>query len=137
MPSMPSPNICKFLGCFDKQQFGSNFCEKHGAKRSIKYKRNEKLYNTSLWSGIRKSIMSIYPLCGACLLRGIVRQSDCVDHVFPHQQDAGKFSRNLFQGLCNPCHTQKTRLEQQGIYRHYTKDKYIDYNSTDYSLVVE
>jgi len=136
MPSVPSPNKCNFLGCKEARSFGTNSCEKHGGKRSEKYGHNAKLYNSTAWKSIRGRIQSEHPICAACLSKGIITATQAIDHVFPHKQDRNKFLINLFQGLCVACHTQKTKLESQGIYRHYTEQGPIDYKQQDYSVTV-
>jgi len=136
MPSVPSPNKCNFLGCKEAKSFGTNSCEKHGGKRSEKYGHNAKLYNSTAWKSIRAGIQSRNPICAACLSRGIITPTEAIDHVFPHKQDRNKFLINLFQGLCIACHTQKTKLESQGIYRHYTEQGPVDYKQQDYSVTV-
>lgn len=136
MPSVPTSQKCKFLGCSGTKIFGTNFCATHGGKRSEKYSTNAKLYNSSAWKQLRKVNRSEYPLCASCLLRGLVVETEHIDHVIPHQQDEDRFLVNLFQGLCAPCHTQKTKLERQGIYRHYTDTGIIDYKDSDYEQLI-
>lgn len=136
MPSVPVQKKCVFLACSGTKIFGTNFCEKHGGKRSQKYKENEKLYNSAGWKSLRSTMRSAHPLCAACLARGVVTQTEHIDHVIPHRRDSDRFMVNLFQGLCAPCHTQKTRLEAQGIYRHYTTDGSVDYKDADYEQLI-
>lgn len=136
MPSMPLSAECNFLGCREARSFGTNSCEKHGGKRSEKYGRNAKLYNSTAWKSMRAGILSQNPICASCLCNGIITQTEAIDHVFPHRQDRNKFLINLFQGLCIPCHTQKTKLESEGIYRHFLEDGPVDYSDHDYSMKV-
>ena len=136
MPSVPSQKKCVFLGCQGTKIFGTNFCEKHGATRSKKYKENEKLYNSAGWKSIKAAKKSEFPICSSCLSRGIIKQTEHIDHVIPHRRDADRFMVNLFQGLCAACHTQKTALESRGIYRHYTKDGHVDYKESDYQTTI-
>ena len=79
---------------------------------------------------------SKFPLCGACLINGKVTSTEHIDHVIPHRRDSDRFLVNLFQGLCTPCHTQKTKLESQGVYRHYTREGIIDYKDIDYEHLI-
>lgn len=136
MPSVPTSQKCHFLGCKEDKIFGTNFCQKHGAKRSEKYKENAKLYNSAGWKSIKASARSLHPLCASCLSRGIVKQTEHIDHVIPHRRLVDRFMANVFQGLCAACHTQKTALENQGIYRHYTPDGPVDYSDADYAALV-
>lgn len=137
MPSVPTSKKCNFLGCQGTKIFGTNSCEEHGAKRSDKYKKNEKLYNSAGWKSIKARMRSQHPLCASCLSRGIVSSTEHIDHVVPHRQDSVKFMVNVFQGLCAACHTQKTLLEKQGIYRHYTADGPVDYKDSDYGMLIQ
>lgn len=136
MPRVPDSKKCHFLGCNEGKIFGTNFCQKHGAKRSQKYKENEKLYNSPGWKSIRASIKSQHPLCASCLSRGIIAPTEHIDHVIPHRRLVDRFMVNLFQGLCAACHTQKTLLENKGIFRHYTPDGPVDYKESDYAAIV-
>jgi len=134
MPSLPSQEKCNFLGCKEAKAFGTNSCEKHGGKRSEKYGHNAKLYNSTAWKSLRKVNQSKHPICASCLCRGIITPTEAIDHVFPHRQERNRFLINLFQGLCIQCHTQKTKLESQGIYRHFLEDGPVDYSEHDYSM---
>jgi hypothetical protein len=43
---------------------------------------------------------------------------------------------NVYQSLCHECHSHKTQLEQQGIYRHYdAPDAFKDYSKLDWGSV--
>lgn len=137
MPSVPTSSKCKFLGCKAPKIFGTNFCKDHGAKRSESYKENAKLYNSAAWKHQKIRMRSAHPLCASCLARGIVKETEHIDHVFPHRRDSDKFLVNYFQGLCAACHTQKTRLERQGIYRHYTANGAVDYSDMDYLAMMK
>lgn len=136
MPTVPDNTKCNFLGCRAARVFGTNSCELHGAKRSDKYTHNAKLYNSTVWKRIKASAQSQHPICQSCILQGRVAQTETIDHVFPHRQDERRFVVNLYQGLCIPCHTQKTKLENRGIYRHYTTEGVKDYVETDYAFAV-
>ena len=49
-----------------------------------------------------------------CLLKGIVKKADLVDHIVPIREDWSKRldSTNL-QSLCYRCHREKTRKDHQ------------------------
>jgi 5-methylcytosine-specific restriction protein A len=137
MPSTPTSKKCNFLGCREDKVFGTSWCQTHGGKRSDKYKQNERLYNLPVWDKIKRRVMTTQPLCVSCMTAGKVVQAEAVDHVFPHRQNDQRFLVNVFQPLCIPCHTQKTRLEQLGIFRRYTDDSWIDYGEQHYSEVID
>ncbi len=136
MPSVPTNKKCVFLGCQGTKIFASNFCSEHATKKSAKVKQNAKLYNSSAWKSTRDAMRSMYPLCSACLLENRVTPTAHIDHVIPHRRDSDRFLVNLFQGLCAACHTQKTKLEGQGVYRHYTREGIIDYKDIDYEHLI-
>lgn len=125
-----------FLGCREKKVYNSGYCTLHGGKRSEKYIENKGLYNQKIWKQIRMVTQSTQPICVSCLASGIIKQTEAIDHVFPHRQDKDRFKHNLFQGLCIPCHTQKTMLESTGVYRHWTPEGVKDYVEDDYNYVI-
>jgi hypothetical protein len=46
------------------------------------------------------------------------------------------FARNIMQSLCANCHSQKSGLEKQGVYRHYTTEGVKDYSKHDYAFLM-
>jgi 5-methylcytosine-specific restriction protein A len=50
------------------------------------------------------------PLCILCLARGHVTPSQEVDHIVPLHKGGSNRDDNL-QGLCIPCHAEKTRRD--------------------------
>jgi 5-methylcytosine-specific restriction endonuclease McrA len=95
------------------------------------------MYQNPRWKTMRIEQLGKQPLCQACLCRGIVNTASHVDHLFAWSQlgDDG-FYYNILQSLCPECHSNKTALEQQGIYRHYTSDGIKDYSIVDYKSIV-
>ena len=136
LPSFPNDPSCSILSCKAPKSFGTGFCELHGGKRSEKYKKNSKLYQSVQWKKLRQSVLSTQPICKSCLSRGIIKQSEAVDHVFPHRQDPLRFLLNIYQGLCVACHTQKTKHENDGVFIHYTQDGQKIYKDRDYASVM-
>lgn len=137
MPSTPPEIKCTFLGCKQDKVFGTSSCQTHGGQRSQKYMDNKELYKLAVWQAIRTKVKSEYPICVSCLSRGVIVQTETVDHLFPHNRDKGRFLRNIFQALCVACHTQKTKLEMRGVYRHYIGKKFVDYSEKDYTTVAK
>ncbi|MCK9569817.1 HNH endonuclease [Candidatus Pacearchaeota archaeon] len=63
-----------------------------------------------LWQRKSKAYLRRHPLCAECERQGIVRPATCVDHIVPHRgNEALRVSESNWQGLCEPCHGQKTR----------------------------
>ena len=146
MPTVPSKTKCETLGCNNPKSKYNRFCLEHGGRdtqyfkhkpKSAKYIAGQEKYQSALWQTTRQVQLSRQPLCQSCLIRGIVKQAEHVDHVFPWQQiGEHAFIDNLFQSLCQSCHSSKTMLEQKGTYRHYNK-KIIDYTLNDYKRVAD
>lgn len=145
MPTIPSKTKCETLGCKNPKSKYNRFCLEHGGRdtqyfrdkpKSAKHIAGQEMYQSATWQTLRQIQLSRQPLCQACLISGIVKQAQHIDHVFPWQQ-IGKdaFINNIFQSLCQSCHSSKTTLEQKGMYRHYDK-KIIDYTIQDYRIVV-
>ena len=136
MPNFPNNPACSILSCKAPKLFGTGFCELHGGKRSEKYKQNSKLYQSLQWKKLRQLVLSTQPICKCCLSKGIIKQSEAVDHVFPHRQNPARFLVNVYQGLCVACHTQKTKHENDGVYIHYADTGIIKYSDYDYNKAV-
>ncbi len=113
------------------------YCLLHGGKTYDKDKQEQDSnYRTKYWRSTRRHQLSIQPLCQSCLLMNRVATASHVDHLFAWKHISEQaFRFNILQSLCNNCHSHKTALEQQGIYRHYAKTA-IDYELLDYGRVM-
>ena len=139
MPTIPTYTKCIELGCKEQRTKSSSFCEIHGGspKPMSEHRwRNQKEYDTPFWQSTRRGQLSRQPLCASCLLRGVVTQANHVDHLFPWTAIGGEaFRRNVYQSLCQPCHSRKTSLEQRGVIEWY-KDKLYTLSIADYAYVL-
>jgi 5-methylcytosine-specific restriction endonuclease McrA len=143
MPTVPTATKCSTLGCKNTKAKFSSLCTEHGGRDTFnhqRYNQTEKRkdasdrYNTKQWRTLRQIQLSQYPICAGCKAEGIIRSAEHVDHIFPWQQiGEHAFVFNLFQSLCPSCHSSKTQLEQQGIFRAYG-DR--DYTTQDYRIAV-
>lgn len=143
MPTVPSNPKCSTLGCKNSKARFSSLCVEHGGRdtfNSKQYNATDKRrlatdkYNTAQWRTLRQIQLSQYPLCASCKHDGIITSAQHVDHIFPWQQiGEHAFVHNIYQSLCQSCHSSKTTLEQQGIFRRYGVR---DYNLLDYSIIV-
>jgi 5-methylcytosine-specific restriction protein A len=72
----------------------------------------QKLYNTTQWKKLRRTVLRAQPVCTAC---GAKLATD-VDHIQPHDGDTDLFYdiTNL-QPLCHECHSRKTMKEQRQV----------------------
>jgi hypothetical protein len=56
--------------------------------------------------------------------------------LFPWTTVGGEsFLHNIFQSLCQPCHSHKTALEQRNVIEHYA-DKVVTYAVEDYNFLM-
>lgn len=144
MPSIPKYTKCSVLGCKNSKSRFNSFCMEHGGRDTYNHTKynaseerkasNEK-YQSRQWQKLRKIQLSKQPLCQACLIDNVVTPAKHVDHVFPWMQiEATAFYYNLFQSLCHSHHSEKTALEQRGIYRHYA-EVIKDFTKEDYARV--
>ena len=135
MPYTPYNTKCAMLGCKNPKSKLNSYCMEHGGRE---YSNNQDgAYDSKLWKTTRKRQLSLQPLCQACLCQGIITAAQHVDHVFPWRQiGEHAFTRNIFQSLCHNCHSQKSGLEKQGIYRHYAQEGVKDYSRHDYAYML-
>lgn len=135
MPSIPTYTKCASLGCKNTRSKLNSYCMDHGGKDWINTEKRKEFnshYQTAFWREKRAIQLSIQPLCQACLLAGRITSAVHIDHVFAWKDIGNEaFKRNLFQSLCPECHSHKTALEQQGIYRCYIQEQK-DYSLSDY-----
>lgn len=145
MPTQPSNLKCSMLACKNPKAKLSARCTEHGGRDTYTAKRTDDralfngMYNTASWQRKRSLQLSQQPLCQGCLSIGKVKGANHVDHLFSWSaigMDA--FYRNIFQSLCAECHSSKTLLERDGIYRHYCSggQAHKDYKIDDYQYVL-
>ena len=137
MPSVPTNGKCSSLGCKNPRSKLNTYCLEHGGINNMATRETDSAYQTPLWKSIRAVQISKQPLCQGCLSRNIVASAKHIDHLFAWKHiGSHAFSRNIFQSLCHNCHSQKSGLEKQGIYRHYAQDGAKDYTKNDYAYMV-
>ena len=134
MPTQPRPQ-CSIYRCKQPTRPGSSMCIDHAPPPKVNRakRENDREYKTAIWQTIRAGQLSSQPLCQACQLAGRVTLGVHVDHVIPWKTIGPVgFTNNRFQTLCAGCHSQKTGLEQRGIFRHYTDPAPVDYFPGDW-----
>ena len=144
MPSIPTNTTCSHLGCKNTKSKYNQYCIEHGGRDDKrfdqKYNKDRKsfndMYNTRQWLTLRQIQLSKNPICAGCQAEGIITPAKVVDHLFPWSQISKEaFFINRFQSLCQTHHSEKTQLEQKGIYRAFgTPHK--DYTQGDYQRVM-
>jgi len=146
MPSIPKFTLCLDLGCKEQRSKFNAYCMEHGGRDTFNYSRynatdkriaaNAK-YSTKQWRTLRQIQLSKHPLCAACLQENKITPALHLDHLFPWSSIGDTaFYHNLFQSLCQPCHSVKTALEQRGIYRHYVPHPFKDFRLSDYDRII-
>ena len=137
MPTLPTYTKCNQLGCKEDKAAMGGYCLLHGGKTYDKDKsEQDSVYRTKYWRSTRRHQLSIQPLCQSCLLMSRVTTASHVDHLFAWRHiNEQAFKFNVLQSLCHNCHSTKSALELQGIYRHYAKTA-IDYELLDYGRVM-
>ena len=145
MPTVPKQTKCSMLGCKSPRAKFGGYCTEHGGTDAYPSKRYNittgrkeamAMYKTKHWESMGRGQLSAHPLCAGCLSGGLIASATQVDHVFPWQQIGDHaFFRNLFQSLCTKCHSSKTGMEKNGLYRRFGKPS-IDYQKDDYERVM-
>lgn len=59
----------------------------------------------------RAAMMAAEPLCRKCLAEGRTRATTVIDHIVPLAW-GGSDTRGNKQGLCDPCHDEKSKAER-------------------------
>ena len=62
------------------------------------------------WMRMIDQVRERDPLCVQCKARGFTRLFDEVDHIVP-VEDGGSNELDNLQGLCHPCHVDKTNAQ--------------------------
>lgn len=99
-PNLTDAKYCEEHRSTDEQRRGSS------TARGYDYR----------WRMASKAYLHAHPLCVMCLAEGRYTPATVVDHIKPHRGDRQLFwdERN-WQGLCKPCHDQKTATEDGGF----------------------
>ena len=136
MPTIPSNTKCAEFNCKEQRSRLNSFCLAHGGKDLMPPRLSDKRYQSPAWRSIRRRQLSVQPLCQACFTRGHICAAEHVDHVFPWNVVGGEsFLINIFQSLCQPCHSHKTALEQRGTIEHYD-EVILTYSVEDYGATM-
>ena len=122
MPESKNAQVCILL-----RTWGGNYRKGQSKLKVIRASKMEKY---------KSKAIKQEPLCARCLNEGKVTSGAHVDHVFPHRRDNARFTVNLFQTLCQSCHTLKTQDENRGRYLHYTRNGIIEYTDGDYFRIM-
>lgn len=82
-------------------------CQAHNrAKEQETNRAGTHIYSTKRWQQTRQRVLFEQPLCTCGQI------AEHVDHIQPLEEGGDPWARHNLQGLCAPCHSQKTRTEQ-------------------------
>lgn len=85
--------------------------------------KRDSWYSSSQWRGLRRTHISRSPLCEHCLLRGVVKKADVVDHIIERKDDDSlRLDSGNLQSLCHRCHNFKTMEERYKRRRSSSED---------------
>ena len=78
--------------------------------------RSDQLYHTPRWTRLSRAFRASHPLCERCRQNGLIRASECVDHVIPwphcQEQGFGFYDERNLQALCLQCNAEKGHEDQ-------------------------
>lgn len=63
---------------------------------------------------MRAQVKREEPLCRLCTAKGLVAATTEVDHIVPLSRGGGNQRSNM-QGLCTPCHDEKSKAERAAV----------------------
>lgn len=76
-----------------------------------KERANRHIYDSKEWKVLRAIVKEEEPLCRHCLLKGLAVDTKEIDHILSVNRGGKAFDRENLQGLCRPCHLNKSRGE--------------------------
>ena len=110
MPTKLFP-LCQFPGGCQARAIpaGKGRCAQHQQPRlDRRGSARSRGYDTR-WDVARRSFLTHWPLCAACLAAGRTTRATVVDHIRPHRGDPERFwDTDNWQALCATCHNKKT-----------------------------
>lgn len=120
-PQWP-PRPCTFLGCAALVQGGSR-CPAHPYAPRV-YDQQARDYDRErgsarergyghVWKRVRDAHLRRQPLCQYCLLEGVVKAAEMVDHIVEIKDGGARFKTSNLQSLCNSCHRRKTEATRR------------------------
>jgi 5-methylcytosine-specific restriction protein A len=80
---------------------------------------SKRITGTTL-QNIRRKWFDLHPLCVMCKAKGKTTEATELDHIIPLHQGGKDFDEDNGtnrQGLCTPCHTEKSKRERGHRYK--------------------
>jgi 5-methylcytosine-specific restriction protein A len=95
----------------------------HGAEQTVNRRKqydrdraaDHRFYNSTAWRRVRAVVLARDPVCVLCLKLGRVTISTIADHIKERKAHPElALDADNCRGTCSPCHSQRTRLREQG-----------------------
>lgn len=111
---------CRHVGCrvlVDKP----GYCDQHRREHLRVYnssgsrQSDQKFYKGRRWLAVRKLHLQNEPLCRHCKKAGRLTAATHVDHIIPRTAGGDEYDDSNLQSLCMPCHSAKTRRDEQSF----------------------
>jgi len=81
--------------------------------------RSDSPYHTDRWTRLSRTFRALHPLCAECARNGIVKASECVDHVIPwpawKRMGGDFFDTANLQALCHDCNVTKGNRDRERL----------------------
>lgn len=106
-----APKPCSHPGCGVLVRDGSNRCQKHQRPDWSKKPTATKRVTGRKLQQLRHELFSRDPLCAECVRHGRLTLATQRDHKIP-LAEGGQDSEDNVQGLCKPCHEEKSLQER-------------------------
>jgi len=71
-------------------------------------------YQSRQWRELSLAKRRSEPLCEDCHDKGIIKASDCVDHIIPIREGGDPWAWGNLRALCRSCHDSKTGRSKSG-----------------------
>lgn len=116
---------CNHAGCKVLIPYNQVYCNKHTRKpkqsdadryeyRKAKGGKYFKFYHSKEWRKASELYRLNNPCCEDCLLDGVIKKADVVDHMKELRDDWSKrLDEENFRSLCHYHHNKKTRMERE------------------------
>lgn len=105
-----APRPCSQLGCNALVRDASGRCPKHPREPWVKPVAATKRITGRRLQAMRAALFARSPLCAECSRQGRIAEATERDHIIP-LAEGGKDEDENVQGLCAPCHDEKSRAE--------------------------
>lgn len=104
-----APRPCSFPTCSVLVRDGSGRCAKHPREQWQRAKPTKRITGRRL-QAMRAALFAREPLCAECTRQGRVTPATQRDHIIP-LAEGGVDDETNEQGLCEPCHDEKSARE--------------------------